>query len=307
MKALNPLLWQSGARTRAVGGLLTIMLCLSATQTHAQIAIQEWVQRYDGGFGDDKAAAIATDIKSNVYVTGCSQAANAYSDWATIKYSSAGLPLWTNRYNGPANYEDCATDIAVDRSGDAIVTGNSRDASYAWDWVTIRYSNAGVPVWTNRYNGPANHDDWATAIAVDAKGGVVVSGYSVDSNYSWDWVTIHYSGMGVPLWTNRYSGPANGTDAANAIAVDAKGKVYVTGYSWTGVTYDYLTIKYSIPHLIPLAIRLVENQLVLSWTNAAFRLQCAPSFTGPFTDVPGATSPYTNSQTGSKQFFRLVY
>jgi hypothetical protein len=31
----------------------------------------------------------------------------------------------------------------------------------------------------------------------------------------------------------------------------------------------------------------------------------APAITGTFTNVPGATSPYTNVITGGQQFFRL--
>src|SRR6266581_9022639 len=33
---------------------------------------------------------------------------------------------------------------------------------------------------------------------------------------------------GVPLWTNRYDGPANSSDLARAIAVDSSGNVFVT-------------------------------------------------------------------------------
>src|SRR4051812_37468920 len=36
---------------------------------------------------------------------------------------------------------------------------------------------------------------------------------------------------GVPLWTNRYNGPANGPDKARAVAVDGSGTVYATGQS----------------------------------------------------------------------------
>ena len=43
-----------------------------------------------------------------------------------IKYSSAGLPLWTNRYNGPGNSYDGATAVAVDHSGNVIVGGAIR-------------------------------------------------------------------------------------------------------------------------------------------------------------------------------------
>jgi len=48
------------------------------------------------------------------------------------------------------------------------------------------------------------------------------------------------------------------------------------------------------------------NNVVLSWTNGAFGLQSAPTITGTFTNVPGATSPYTNSISGGQRFFRLI-
>ena len=52
----------------------------------------------------------------------------AVYDYATIKYSSAGLPLWTNRYNGSANGQDYATAVAVDGTDDVIVTGYAEPA-----------------------------------------------------------------------------------------------------------------------------------------------------------------------------------
>jgi hypothetical protein len=46
--------------------------------------------------------------------------------------------------------------------------------------------------------------------------------------------------------------------------------------------------------------------LILTWTDAALSLQCAPTITGTFTNMPGATSPCTNPITGDQQFFRLI-
>ncbi len=121
-----------------------------------------------------------------------------------------------------------------------------------------------------------------------------------------DYATIGYSSAGVPLWTNRYNGPGNGQDWAWALAVDASGNVIVTGFSYNGVDYDYATIKYSIVQPIRLGIQRIENQLVLTWTDPAFSLQCAPAVTGAFTNMPGAKSPHTNPITGAQQYFRLI-
>jgi hypothetical protein len=35
-------------------------------------------------------------------------------------------------------------------------------------------------------------------------------------------------------------------------------------------------------------------------------LQSAPAVTGTFTNLPAATSPYTNALTAPQQFFRLI-
>jgi hypothetical protein len=66
-----------------------------------------------------------------------------------------------------------------------------------------------------------------------------------------------------------------------------------------------VTIKYSSSILPRLDFQLLSNQAVLSWTDAGFSLQTALAVTGTFTNLPGATSPFTNSIVGPQQFFRL--
>ncbi len=170
------------------------------------------------------------------------------------------------------------------------------------------YAQGGVPLWTNRYDGPGTGWDVVSAIAVDSGGNVFVTGYSANSAsppYERDFVTIAYSNAGVPLWTNRYAGSEYGY--GSAIAVDNSGNVFVTGSSSNGSNPDYVTTKYSssVSPLVHLDFRLLNNQLVLSWTNAGFNLQSAPDMTSTFTNLPGATSPYSNLLTGPQQFFRL--
>jgi hypothetical protein len=62
-----------------------------------------------------------------------------------------------------------------------------------------------------------------------------------------------------------------------------------------------LAVKYAPP----LRIGKVDGQNVLTWGGPGV-LQASPTVTGAFTNVAGATSPYTNSLTGSL-FFRLQH
>ena len=45
-------------------------------------------------------------------------------------------------------------------------------------------------------------------------------------------------------WIVNYNSPANSTDIPWALAVDNKGNVYVTGWSHSGTSWDYATVKY---------------------------------------------------------------
>ena len=75
-----------------------------------------------------------------MFVTGYSYGSGSSEDYATVAYSGAGVPLWTNRYNGPWNYDDKAVAMAVDGSGNVFVTGNSYSANDNRDYATIKYS-----------------------------------------------------------------------------------------------------------------------------------------------------------------------
>jgi len=188
-----------------------------------------------------------------------------------------------------------------------FVTGISYDSSHTTDFATIKYSPAGVPLWTRRYNGPANYFDVSLAIAVDSSGNVFVAGYSENPNNVGQTIaTVAYSNSGMPLWTNRFDARTN--NYLQGIAVDRSGNVFVSGYSEDpGVSSDLVVIKYSSSVPPPrLDFQKLNNQLVLSWANAGFNLQSAPYVGGTFTNIPSATSPYTNSFAGPQQFFRLI-
>ncbi len=200
---------------------------------------EQWVARYGPGSLPSNATAIAVDGSSNVYVTGNSWG-SGNSDYATVKYNSAGEQQWVARYNGEANNGDFATAIAVDKSGNVYVTGYSGD-----DYVTIKYNSAGEQQWVARYDGPGHALDAAYAIAVDAWDNVYVTGYSDGMGTEADYATIKYDSAGQQQWVARYDGPVSRFDEAAAIAIDGSGNVYVTGISLgLDTVIDFVTVKY---------------------------------------------------------------
>jgi hypothetical protein len=91
-----------------------------------------------------------------------------------------------------------------------------------------------------------------------------------------------------------------------------------TGVNSAGTTLAYAGVNQTFRSLhfgpVPSALNVVPptisfahdaNNLILNWTGT-FTLQSAANVAGPYVDVAGATSPYTNSLTVATQlFFRL--
>src|SRR5207244_12055418 len=92
-----------------------------ATIKYSGAGVPLWTNLYKGPVGTSEAAAIAVDGAGTVFVTGSSDDANYLDDYATVAYSAAGVPLWTNRYHGPGNGHYAAKDIAVDGGGSVLV------------------------------------------------------------------------------------------------------------------------------------------------------------------------------------------
>jgi hypothetical protein len=257
------------------------------------------------------ASAIVTDGDANAFVTGWCNTTNIVTgtDFLTIKYSASGVPCWTNRYANHGYGDDQAMAIAIDLSSNVVVAGYSDWTNGLRDFAIIKYSNLGVPIWTNRYSHSEQTYEVPNAIAIDSSNNVIVTGGSGIPGPSSieDCVTVAYSADGIGLWTNRYAGPEVGWTFGRDVAVSKTGDVFVVGSSWGGDSlHDYFTIKYS-PSAAPalLSIGNFGNSCVLGWSDPAFSLQTAPTVNGAFTNIPGATSPYTNPITGGQQFFRL--
>jgi hypothetical protein len=198
------------------------------------------------------ASAIAADQSGNVVViAGASDPSFFGEDYYTAKYAAVdGALLWERRYNGPGNGNDYPSRVALDDSGNVIVTGTSTGVGGNEDYYTAKYAAGdGAPLWEQRYNGPADAWDQAASLAVDGAGNVIVTGNSWNGNNN-DFLTLKYAaGDGSVLWERRYNGPMNRDDYVNDVAVDSSGNVFVTGVRYaidvTSGSGDCYTAKYA--------------------------------------------------------------
>jgi uncharacterized delta-60 repeat protein len=216
---------------------------------YASDGIPLWTNHYDGPVNDyDEGYAMAVSDSGTVFITGWSFDVDWAEECVTLAYSATGTPLWTNKYDGPASGADAGSAVASDYAGNAAVAVWSRGVGTGDDFAVVKYSATGLALWTNRYNGPANGNDFPAAVGIDASGNVFVTGYSPGVGTGNDYATVKYSSSGVPLWTNRYNGPGNSTDEPRSLVLDNHGNVIVTGFSQrtaSAGSEDYATIAYS--------------------------------------------------------------
>ncbi|MEY2407721.1 MAG: hypothetical protein QOF48_391, partial [Verrucomicrobiota bacterium] len=207
-----------------------------------------WTNRYSL-VGLESASRVIVDLQGNVIVVGVSQGGTSQSKYPVIKYSNPGVPLWTNIIAAADYAGGGVPKIATDAAGNVLVVGGTPGATTA-DYTTVKYSNTGMPLWTNRFVDPNAGVQGLFGAATDNAGNLY---WSIESaspgGANYNYVTLKYAASGTAVWTNRYNGPANASDLPRAMTVDKAGGVYVTGTSSSGGTsfsaLDWATVKYA--------------------------------------------------------------
>ncbi len=135
-----------------------------------------------GGYDSGDETGMALDTNGNAYVTG--------GPYFNFKLNSTnGDLVWYVYSSGQAN------GIALDKCGNIYVTGFINASASSNDWETVKYDNNGNQQWAILYNGPANGNDGANAIAVALDGSIYVTGYSANTNGGSDITTIKYGNL----------------------------------------------------------------------------------------------------------------
>jgi hypothetical protein len=145
-------------------------------------------------------------------------------------------------------------------------------------------------------------------LAVTNVSGVVIAGQSI---YMTNLVgqtfrlinptpAIEPQGFPVPAFAASVRGVISQSD--NAVPLDSGYSMYLLRSS---------DIEAGTPPTAPtpesLQISVSGGNAVMTWTSPLFNLQASPSVTGTYTNIPGATSPYSYPISGGERYFRLAY
>ena len=218
----------------------------------------QWVRQAFGN-ANDFGLTVAVDPSGPIYIAG-----NFYSDVLTIgaysvtnstssgsadifiaKLDPNGNVLWLRRAGGDAI--DTAFHVAVDGSGNLLVTGSFFSTTATFDTVSLtgggdsdmflaKYDPSGHIIWARR--GGGTKADTGYRMAVDSANNCFVTGYfqgsatfgtsTVVSAGSFDVYLAKYDSSGNVQWVT--SGGGSGTDEGFAIALDSSGNAYVAGF-----------------------------------------------------------------------------
>ena len=157
------------------------------TRKYSATGVFAWDQTFVSPVADFNGPVdVGVDAAGNAFVTGTSTLDNFKVTFYTAKYAASnGAVLWDTRSELPPDVtepfqNDVAAGLAVDGSGNVVVTGLSRNVDGDDDYYTVKYAGAdGHVLWEDHRNGdnPSGQDRSAD-VAVDNGGNVAITGIS---------------------------------------------------------------------------------------------------------------------------------
>jgi hypothetical protein len=218
---------------------------------------------YLGGSGEDDGLGIAVDKWGQAYVTGDTGSSNFPTvnalqlaiggdrDAFVIKLTADGAALSYSTYFGGSRSED-GLGIAVDKQGQAYVTGNTESSDFPtknalqptfsggiWDAFVAQLTADGAALRYSTYLGGSGSDQ-GNGIVVGERGQAYVTGNSDSSDFptknalqpaiggNFDAFVAQLTADGAALRYSTYLGGSS-NDSGTGIAVDKRGQAYVIG------------------------------------------------------------------------------
>ena len=200
---------------------------------------RQWMTQ-QGSPDFDIAEALAIDEAGDIYVVGRTEGEIAGrsaggEDLFVLKYASDGSPVWRRQLGTVGRdraYAVVTTTSAVFVAG--FTTGALGDQHAGkQDAFLARYDTEGQLQWLRQFGSPEH--DFATSLAVDARGDVYLAGYTAGelvgaSQGNEDLYVTKYSADGERLWLRQFGTGAY--EDMRGLTLDSTGHIYLSGTTY---------------------------------------------------------------------------
>ncbi len=133
----------------------------------------------------------------------------------------------------------------TDTDGNTYITGaSSNENQTSGDFFTMKVGADGQILWQQREQATIYAVEFGAQIKFDNDGNVVVSGLKWNGN-DMDIRLIKYTSSGNKLWETTFDNGKQGLEVPNNLSIDQFGNIYIAGFTWSGNSVDYLTLKYN--------------------------------------------------------------
>src|SRR5262245_9192865 len=170
----------NGLAVNAMGDLYLAATGQSNAATFTDIVVAKiagingslvWLDVVNGAVsGYDQAFGVAVDPSGAVLAIGFTQTSATDVDAWVRKYTDNGITntiQWTRTFAGLAGGYDAGYSVAADPMGNVLAAGVETVANQSSNVWIRKYDSNGNTVWTQGYNGVANHDDLGLAVVCD--------------------------------------------------------------------------------------------------------------------------------------------
>ena len=189
-----------------------------------------WERRYSpigGSFAN--AAAMILDGAGNVIISGTARfATNGFVNPVYLaKYAASnGTILWERYVASSAPISTKISGLALDQTGNVVMTGSTDDAFRGEDIYTAKFSATdGALLWERSYTSAGRNYDQANALALDPAGDVIITG-SLQYGLGNDVYSAKYGAAdGAIIWEQRL--PSNAR--FRILQTDPSGNVVAIG------------------------------------------------------------------------------
>src|SRR5262245_54585938 len=225
-----------GGPASKVVSVLSLALSLAASAAVLGQVRQAWVATRDlalPAYSTSRPIALQVDGEKSVLMTAILEdrsSPQSHTDYLTIKYDRDGSELWSARYGGAEGRLNLPAAMVVDVQGNVYVTGSSQRCcgpagELTYDMATVKYDPGGNEVWVAVRRRDDGRPLYASGMALDGQGNLVVVGVAPISESATSVLVIaKYKPDGSEAWVKERDG---GFFSRGAPALDQTGNVYL--------------------------------------------------------------------------------